>query len=322
MKYSLMSLMIDPLLRIEKPNFIHMHILEQLGYEGAEPTAEEMFDFFTVHDLQLENGTMTFEDMVRFAKESGFDGLDLMSFHLTVSGEDARAILKKYELVLSSANVIVPLAGARSEEEYQSLLAIARAQIDACCEAGAQQIMVVPAVYNLPEGLTMEQSVQNCIRSLRDLLACCQQKQVPMSTETLESAELSYCTIGDMTRLFESVEGLRYTHDTGNPVIGLEDPLTEYETFKDRLAYVHFKEYAYTDEAADDVYLCRNGKRVRRVPFGHGIIDFKGHLQALMADHYDGFINLEGHSREDDLLDGTKGALQYFRQMEEELLRS
>lgn len=316
MKYSLMSLMIDPLLVVTKPSFIHMHMLEMLGYEGDVPTVDEMFAYFESHGVPMKNGTMTFEDMVRFAKESGFDGLDLMSFELTVPGEEARRILEKYDLVLSSANVIVPLANAMNEEKYQSLLTMAKGEIDACCAAGAGQIMVVPAVYNLPEGMTMEKSVQNCIRSLRDLVAYCDEKHVPISTETLESAELSYCTIGDMSRLFNSVDGLKYTHDTGNPLVGAEDPLTEYEAFKDRLNYVHFKEYAYVDEDGENVYTCRNGKKVKRVPYGQGVIDFKGHLKALKENHYDGFINLEGHSREDDLLEGTKGALAYFKEME------
>lgn len=42
----------------------------------------------------------------------------------------------------------------------------------------------------------------------------------------------------------------------------------------------------------------------------------KGHLKAFKENSYDGFINLEGHTREDDVLEGTKGALKYFKDME------
>lgn len=317
MKYSLMSLMIDPLLKVNKPNFIHMHILDTLGYTGDTPTVDEMFAIFEAKGVPMKNGTMTFEDMVRFAKKSGFDGLDLMSFNLTVSGAQAKEILERYGIVLSSANVIVPFASAMCEEEYQGILAQAKSDIDECCLAGAKQIMLVPAVYNLPEGLTMEASVQNCIRALNELVVYCKEKNVIMSTETLESAEVAYCTCGEMLRIFDNVEGLKYTHDTGNPIVGLENPLSVYEMFKDNVSYVHFKEYAYVDD--DEAIICRNGKKVKRVPFGQGVIDFKGHLKALKENHYDGFINLEGHSREDDILEGTKGALKYFKEMEASL---
>ena len=194
-------------------------------------------------------------------------------------------ILEKYGIVLSSANVIIPFASVMCEEEYQGMLAQAKADIDECCAAGARQIMVVPAVYNLPEGLTMEKSVQNCIRALNELVAYCNQKNVTMSTETLESAEVSYCTCGEMLRIFDNVEGLKYTHDTGNPLVGLEDPLATYEMFKDKVSYVHFKEYGYVDE--DDAIACRNGKKVKRVPFGQGLVDFKAHLKALKEDLYE-----------------------------------
>ena len=317
MKYSLMSLMIDPLLKVNKPSFIHMHILDTLGYKGKEPTVDEMFTFFNEHGVPMKNGTMTFEDMVRFAKESGFDGLDLMRFNLTVSGVEAKEILDRYSIVLSSANVIIPFASVMCEEEYRGMMVQAKADIDECCEAGAKQIMFVPAVYNLPEGLTMEKSVQNCIRALNELVAYCDEKKVIISTETLESAEVAYCTCGEMLRIFENVQGLKYTHDTGNPIIGLEDPLATYEMFKENVSYIHFKEYAYVDDA--DAIACRNGKRVKRVPYGQGVIDFRSHLKALKENQYDGFINLEGHSREDDLLEGTRGALAYFKAMEAEL---
>ena len=314
MKYSLMSLMIDSELKVSKPNFIHMHILDTLGYTGGVPTVDEMFDIFEEKGVPIKNGTMTFEDMVRFAKETGFDGLDLMNFNLTVPGVEAKGILEKYGIVLSSANVIIPFAGAMCEEDYQGLMIQAKSDIDECCAAGAKQIMLVPAVYNLPEGLTMEKSVQNCIRALRELVVYCNEKHVIISTETLESAELSYCTCGEMLRILDSVDGLKYTHDTGNPIVGLEDPVAVYEMFKDRVSYVHFKEYAYVDDA--DGILCRNGKKVKRVPYGQGVIDFKGHLKAFKENGYDGFINLEGHTREDDILEGTKGALKYFKDME------
>ena len=42
----------------------------------------------------------------------------------------------------------------------------------------------------------------------------------------------------------------------------------------------------------------------------------KGHLKAFKENSYDGFINLEGHIREDDVLEGTKCALKYFKDME------
>ena len=41
MKYSLMSLMVDTELKLEKPNFIHMAILNDMGYEGKDPTIDE-----------------------------------------------------------------------------------------------------------------------------------------------------------------------------------------------------------------------------------------------------------------------------------------
>ena len=40
MKYSLMSLMVNDELKVKKPNFIHMTMMKEFGYEGENPTVE------------------------------------------------------------------------------------------------------------------------------------------------------------------------------------------------------------------------------------------------------------------------------------------
>ncbi len=211
MKYSLMSLMVDTELKLMKPNFIHMSILKDMGYEGNDPTIDEVFEFLNAHGVPMKNGTMTFEDLVKLAKDCGYDGLDLMSFHFELPGAEAKEILDKYGIVLSAVNLIIPFANASTEEKYQVMLSRAKATIDQTSEAGCRNMLLMPTVYALDEGITMEQSFHYLTRGLKECVAYGKSRGVVINTETLETAGVSYCTCGEMKRIFDEVEDLKLT---------------------------------------------------------------------------------------------------------------
>jgi len=172
-------------------------------------------------------------------------------------------------------------------------------------------MLLMPTVYALDDGITMEQSFHYLTRGLKECVAYGKSRGVVINTETLETAGVSYCTCGEMKRIFDEVEDLKYTHDTGNPIVGLEDPVDMYEMFKDRVAAVHFKEFGYVD--ADNAKVCRNCRKVDSLPFGTGLIDFKKHLELLKRDNYQGYITLEGSVEEKDKIEGVKESIKYFR---------
>lgn len=316
MKYSLMSLMVDTELKLTRPNFIHMQMLDSMGYEGSNPTIDEVFEFLNAHGIPMKNGTMTFEDLVKLAKENGYDGLDMMSFHMEIDGKEAKKILDRYGITLSAVNLIMPFSNASTEEKFQLMLSRAEGVIDQAYDAGCRNILLMPSVYTLDEGITMEQAFRNFTRGLKACVAYGNKKGMTINTETLEAIGVPYCTCGEMKRIFDEVEGLKYSHDTGNPIVGCEDPADLYEMFKDKVVAVHFKEFGFVDKP--DAKVCRDGKTVDSVPFGEGLIDFKKHLQMLKRDGYQGYITLEGSVAAKDKLEGVRESIKYFRNMEAE----
>lgn len=317
MKYSLMSLMIDKELKIKKPSFIQMIILRAMGYEGPEPTVEEMFAFFQSHGMPAENGTMTFRDMVRFAKENGFDGVDMMSFHFEEDGETAREALEEFGITLSAVNIIAPFTGADTDEKFEKTLDDVKEVMDRAYTAGCRNILLMPTGYYPEPGQTREQVFQSMVKGLKAVVAYGQEKGMTVNTETLESSGVPLCSNGEMLRLFAEVKGLKYTHDTGNPIVAMEDPIATYELLKDRLAAVHFKDLQFTDEKTE--MMNPMGKYFARAILGEGEIDFKKHLELLKRDHYEGFITIEGQRPAENQLDGAVKALEYFRSLEKEI---
>lgn len=315
MKYSLMSHMVDAMLKHEKTNFILSSILGGMGIVEIPEDAEAAYHLLNEHGVPMTNGSASFEDMVVFTKEHGFDGLDLMSYQMELPAKEVKSIMEKHDVVLSAFNIIVPFSEADSEEVFQGMLAYGKSEIDKGIEAGAREILFVPAGYNLNKGMTREQCYQNCVRALREIVAYGQEKGIMISTETLESSAVPMSSFGEMKRLFEDVPGLYYNHDTGNPLVSKEDPLNHYLQFKDKVINVHFKNMCTAVNSMQN-YQCVDGSTLSLAPLNDGLVDYEAHIKALLDNNYQGYITIEGGIPADNKWEEAIAALQYFRDME------
>ena len=142
------------------------------------------------------------------------------------------------------------------------MLAETRDAIDRAAEAGARSILLVPGGYRLHDGLTREKAYQRMVRGLRESLAYVEGRSIPISTETLETSSLPWCSLGEMLRIFDALPGLKYTHDAGNPLVANEDPLTLYQALQDKVVSVHFKDLGYTEET-ENSYRSMDGRYLK-----------------------------------------------------------
>jgi sugar phosphate isomerase/epimerase len=306
--------MLNDELKMTKTNFIQMFLLKKLGYTKENPTLEEAIEFLNAHGIPMKNGEMSFEDYVRFAKESGYDGIDMMSYHLEIEGCDAKQILDKYGITLSAVNIIVPFVSANTDEKFNTMLSVAKTTIDKSFDAGCRNILLMPSVYNADSRITREQAFHNMARGLTACVAYGESKGITINTETLESIAVPYCSCGEMDRVFKAVPRLKYNHDTGNPLVAMEDPIETYKLFKDKVVSVHFKDLGYVE--SDHSFLSSDGRHLSSVPFGEGMVDFKEHLKLLMENQYEGFITIEGSVPAENSLDGAIKSLKYFKELE------
>ena len=320
MKYSLMSLMVDEQLHHEKVNFILGSILAAVGIQDIPDTADEAYAMLNQRGIPMQNGTASFEDLVRFTAENGFDGLNMMSFQMELTGAEHRAILEKYGVVLSDANVIVPFSDAATEEEFQAVLEQSKALIDQAVQAGAKHILLVPGGYRRRPDMTREQIFRAMTRGINACLEYAKDTGVPISTETLETTCVPWCSIADMERIFSVCPDLAYNHDSGNPLVANEDPMEMLNRFGERVVNVHFKDLAPTeDPSGQKTYRCMDGTYVTLAPLGEGLVDFPAHLRKLQELGYQGYITLEGGRPAESKWEEARQALAYFRDLEQNL---
>jgi sugar phosphate isomerase/epimerase len=126
-------------------------------------------------------------------------------------------------------------------------------------------------------------------------------------------------TSDDLVRLFDRFDSpnLKLIWDPGNAyAAGEEKPFPDgYEKIKGKITHIHVKDAALNEQ----------GKNVWK-PIGQGKVNYKGHLEALLKDNYQGIISLETHciSASGSKVEGTKesldGLMEIMRGLEESYL--
>lgn len=318
MKYSLMSLSLGSQIKVTKPSLLQVNMAKAMGLQIEDPTLDQVLEFLSGKGFPAKKGTMTFEDCVKYAKEAGFDGYDMMCFHLEGDGAEAKKILEKYGMTMTGSTIIVEFASATTPEEFDKCFAYAKEHIDRAAAAGCKNIMLVPTVYTTKPGISREQASWNMIAGFKACMEYGEKLGLTFSAETLESLAVPLASATEMKRYFDAFPSLKYSHDTGNLLVMNEDPAEMYECFKDRVLAVHFKDMQYSEKRTPS--MTPNGKFIRTTELGTGLVDFKKMLGLLKRDNFQGYILLEGAVQHtDDVLEDQKKTLAYFRALEQEV---
>ena len=315
MKYSLMSLTLGNLIKVTKPSFLQVSMAKRMGLAVENPTLDQILEFMSSKGFPAQKGTMTFEDCIKFAKETGFDGYDMMCFHLEGDGAEAKKILEKYGMTMSGTTIIVEFANADTPEEFDKCFAYAKEHMDRAAAAGCKNVMLVPTTYTTKPGLSREQATLNMIAGFKACIEYAESVGLEPNAETLESSAVPLSSATEMQRYFDAFPQLKYSHDTGNLLVANEDPVEMYEKFKDRVVRVHFKDMEYSEKRTPS--MTRDGRFIKTTSLGTGIVDFKEQMRRLKRDDFQGYILLEGTVQHtDNVLEDAKKTLEYFRELE------
>jgi len=318
-KYALMSMVNVNGFKTEKPTFFAMIGARMQGFDKKGPvTHEDLAEFFAAKGQDYKPGTMTFEDFVIWAKEAGYDGVDMMATFMDLPGKEIKGILDRHNMELVSISLISSFCAARTDEEMQAKIEEARHYIDMAAEAGAHYVLINAASIVATPGISRESSYQKMIYGLKACVEYARTRNVTLSTEALHTVQVPYCSIGEMKRIFDAVPELTYSHDTGNMLPMLEDPVEALEALKGRTVFVHMKDLEYADRPGAYADAC--GRKLALAVYGTGLVDFKAVMKKLKEINYTGFITLESRSTNpNDLRQGVKEDLIFFKNMEANL---
>jgi sugar phosphate isomerase/epimerase len=116
---------------------------------------------------------------------------------------------------------------------------------------------------------------------------------ITVTMENFSIPQAPFSLTADLLALFRSAPDVRFTLDAGNFTCVGEDVLEGYEKLKEFFAYLHLKDWKFTDDPRGFGGYCGT-RRVDGEVYGEGVVPLGALLARILADRsYDGPFILE-----------------------------
>ena len=225
--------------------------------------------------------------------------------------DDIIWMLKRKNMVVSAYSISNDFV-VEEEKNLEEPIACVKAGIDRAVRLGTSNLRVFSG--NPKEGISFEKGMERIIKGLRSCVSYAEGKGITM---VLENHGLFAGTASKVRNIIESIgsSNLRVNADTGNFLLVLENPVESIEQLKDRISFVHFKDFRSLEEPNGlESYTAIDGTLFQGTPAGKGDIDLKKIIKILCGAGYDGYLSLE-YEGVGDPYEETKQSIDYLRKM-------
>ncbi len=159
-------------------------------------------------------------------------------------------------------------------------------------------LMVVPGGYDEKEravlkGMTRQQKMDKAVEGYRIVVETAKEYSIPIGFENTPHDLKPLASMQDCEYLLEHVPGLEFVFDTANSRVADTccNELEIYERLKKYIGRIHLKDVVIGEFASGEQ--CTDGKKIRCVPSGSGVIPIKELLHRIQEDGYEGMLTVE-----------------------------
>ena len=260
----------------------------------------------------LREGTLTVPEAFRLMRDLGVEGVDVMQSQVTnYTNTEVRTMMADVGLAPASyiggANLTVAEPAART-----AALDTIRRVIDDARESGFDRLLVTTGACE--EGLDRAEGRRRVAEGLAELLDYARAAGVVISIEDFGSSRAPYQTGAEVLECCELAgPDLMITYDSGNMVMGDEDPVDALEIMKPRVVHAHAKDWKLLSPDAEARLQSRGGKKYIGTVVGTGVLDYPAIFTALRAMDYEGFLSFE-YEGPDDPVEAARQGMAYLRE--------
>ncbi len=261
----------------------------------------------------LADGVLSVPAALALMKELGAEGVDFSASHGTgYTNAEVREMVQDAGLVISSYIGGVDLTMDDPAERAHSLDEIRRI-IDSGAEAGTATVLVTTG--DCARGQDGAEGRRNVAVGLAEVLPYANAAGVTLSIEDFGSPRAPYQTSAECLEVLEMAgPDLMMTYDSGNMVMGDEDPVAFLEAVKSRVVHAHAKDWEPLPPETDLGLTARSGRKYVGTVVGQGILDYPAIIAALKAMDYQGFLSFEYEGRGDPVQAAREG-MAYLRSL-------
>jgi len=253
----------------------------------------------------LAEGTLTLAQAFALIKECGGEGVDLMGPMGDRPLVEIRQMVADVGLVVSSH-----IGGADLTQDDATLRAqgvdACRRVIDEACELGTAIVLLTTGVC--PGGQVRAKARRNVARALAEVLSYAGETGVTVTIEDFGSPRAPYQTSAEVMECCELAgPDLMVTYDSGNMVMGDEDPVDFLRAVAPRVRHCHMKDWELLPPDAETALVARSGKRYVGTVVGTGVLDYPSIIAELKRMQYGGFVSFEYEGGGDPVAAASQG---------------
>ena len=259
----------------------------------------------------LREGTLTVPEAFRLMRDLGAEGVDVMQSQVTdYSNAEVRTMVSDAGLAPASyiggANLTVTEPAART-----AALDTIRRVIEDARESGFDCALITTGACG--EGQDRAEGRRLVAAGLAELLDCAREAGVVLTIEDFGSSLAPYQTGAEVLECCELAgPELKITYDSGNMVMGDEDPVAALEIMRPRVVHAHAKDWELLPPESEARLQSRSGKRYIGTVVGTGVLDYPAIFAALRAMNYEGFLSFEYEGRGDPV-EAARQGMAYLR---------
>ncbi len=256
--------------------------------------SREKFSLMTFSMAQdLARKTMTIEDTLKMAADSGIPCVDVMRVS-TKKVSEYRAAIER-----TGAGVHCYIAVVSFFDKVERIAINLEKEFEVAASLGAKLFMIVPFYAVIDEKkakkLGREQVRQCMARGFRIAVEKGKKFGLQVCFETTPQDALCLSGTEDCKWMLKQVPGLGLVFDTANMLPHGDDPLESYELLKEHMIHVHLKDVAL-EEPRFSLFPkehTQDGMVMQATVFGEGVIPVRELYDRMRKDGYDGHFAIE-----------------------------
>ena len=255
---------------------------------------------------------MKVRDIIGLVREEGIPYVDLMRIK---KGALPTYLSAMHENGIKAGCYIMSASFFADDAKIRSSL---REELSTAKALSAQRMMIVPYAgskdLRLAVSMGRETVIDKMIHGFGIAVQEGEKAGIPICFELTPHDELCLSGTKDCLRVLGEVDGLGLVFDTANMLPNGDDPLAAYEALKQYIVHVHLKDVALLEKQGENISLERSadGRVMRCVVWGDGVIPIKEIYRRLLSDGYAGLFAIE-YSHPEKLVCGPDGHSAHLR---------
>lgn len=271
---------------------------------------------FMIYSLgrALADKTLTVPAAFALIKQCGAEGVDITAGHVAgYTMEQVRKMLDDAGLCTSCNIGGASLTMNDPAERAKSIDAIRRV-IDDAVTLGTETVLVTTG--GCAPDQDKAEGLENVATGLAEVIAHAKQAGVTLSIEDFGSPVAPYQTSDECLECCRLAGGeLMITYDSGNMVMGDEDPVEFLRAVEHKMVHAHAKDWEALPADADFGLTSRAGRKYTGCTVGTGVLDYPAIIGRLKEIGYEGFLSFEYEGRTGDPVQAAKDGCAYLLEL-------